>query len=150
MDFPELRKLVRELDALEGRRAVARVRAEALVPILEGYLGDRNGHGTSLQWVADRLDQDGIPAARGGGWSRVQVLRMLHPEVYHSANKRLDDLRRRVATYREDMPDHPYTALWSDALERAEVQQAASLEAAKALGVRLRALVLIEPEDTIL
>src|SRR6476646_3158550 len=60
--------------AVAARQEKARVRASDLAPIVQelqaaGY--------ESLRAIAAALDNRGIPAARGGNWSAVQVARLL-------------------------------------------------------------------------
>lgn len=63
--------------AAKGRLTLqeqARRRAADLAPILAEI---QAGGATSLQQIADALNARGIPAARGGSWSKTQVARML-------------------------------------------------------------------------
>ena len=61
------------LAALEKRRKAARQRAEDLAPII----AELRAHGvTSLGGIAASLNARGVPAARGGKWTAVQVQRL--------------------------------------------------------------------------
>jgi DNA invertase Pin-like site-specific DNA recombinase len=61
------------LASLEARRKVAEQRAQDLAPILAEF---RAQGVTSLRKVADFLNARGVPAARGGKWTAVQVGRL--------------------------------------------------------------------------
>jgi hypothetical protein len=59
--------------ALEARRKAARQRAEDLKPIIS----ELRAHGiTSLNGMAASLNARGVPAARGGKWTAIQVQRL--------------------------------------------------------------------------
>lgn len=65
----------------KGNRASAKVRSEAaqrrasdLLPVIDAIKADG---AVSLRRIAAGLNQRGIPAARGGQWSAVQVARVL-------------------------------------------------------------------------
>ena len=63
--------------AAKGRATLheqAERRAAALAPIIAEI---RAFGATSLQQIADALNARGIPAARGGSWSKTQVARVL-------------------------------------------------------------------------
>jgi DNA invertase Pin-like site-specific DNA recombinase len=60
-----------------ARAAAARARAADILPVIHS-LWARGV--TTLQGVADQLNERGIPAARGGNWSPVQVSRVLAQE----------------------------------------------------------------------
>ena len=61
------------LAALETRRKAARQRAEDLRPII----AELRAHGvTSLGGIAASLNARGVPAARGGKWTAIQVQRL--------------------------------------------------------------------------
>jgi DNA invertase Pin-like site-specific DNA recombinase len=58
----------------EANRAKAEQRAADLAPVIKELQADG---ATSLQAIADGLNERGIPAARGGQWSSPQVMRVL-------------------------------------------------------------------------
>ena len=61
------------LNALEARRRAARQRAEDLEPIIS----ELRAHGiTTLGGMAAALNARGVPAARGGKWTAIQVQRL--------------------------------------------------------------------------
>jgi DNA invertase Pin-like site-specific DNA recombinase len=57
-----------------ARATLARVRAADVLPVIHAIRAD--GVAT-LQGIAETLNEHGIPAARGGSWSPVQVSRVL-------------------------------------------------------------------------
>ena len=57
-----------------ARRAKAQARASDLAPVVKGL---QAAGFESLRAIAAGLDERGIPAARGGKWSAVQVARLL-------------------------------------------------------------------------
>lgn len=66
--------------AMEGSKISARVRgekaqkrAEDLMPIIRSL----KAQGRSLAQIAQKLNQRGIPAARGGKWQAAQVMRVM-------------------------------------------------------------------------
>ncbi len=68
--------------AAKGTRQSAAVRQESaarrrgdLLPVIDGLRGKG---AISLRAIADGLNRAGLPAARGGQWSAVQVKRILH------------------------------------------------------------------------
>ena len=56
------------------RQAQAAQRAADVMPVVKEL---QAGGATSLRAIAAGLDERGIPAARGGKWSAVQVMRLL-------------------------------------------------------------------------
>ena len=56
------------------RRATAKKRAGDLLPVIESI---RAEGATSLREIASSLSERGVPAARGGEWSAIQVRRVL-------------------------------------------------------------------------
>jgi DNA invertase Pin-like site-specific DNA recombinase len=72
----DLRPYAKQASAASAtaRVAKARARAEDLAPVLEEL---RAAGAVSLRELADGLNARGIPAARGGSWSAVQVARVV-------------------------------------------------------------------------
>jgi len=62
------------LASVKVRRESAARRAADLLPIVQSIRSDGN---LSLRGIAAALNQRGVPSARGGGWSAVQVQRLL-------------------------------------------------------------------------
>ena len=71
--FAEIAAKGRE-SSIEARTAKAIKKAEDLLPVIEDI---RQGGATSLREIAAILNKRGIPTARGGEWSAVQVQRVL-------------------------------------------------------------------------
>ncbi len=46
--------------------------------------------GRSLRWIADRLNQDGIPTKKGKRWTKRQVHRIVHSPLYRGSLHWLD------------------------------------------------------------
>jgi DNA invertase Pin-like site-specific DNA recombinase len=57
-----------------ARATLARIRAADVLPVIHAIRADGV---VTLQGIAERLNERGIPAARGGSWSPVQVSRVL-------------------------------------------------------------------------
>jgi DNA invertase Pin-like site-specific DNA recombinase len=77
-------KKMREM-GVEAQRARAEAKAADLAPIIKELQAAGK---TSLRDIAAGLNEQGIPTARGGEWSAVQVMRML---------ERLDPFREEEA-----------------------------------------------------
>jgi DNA invertase Pin-like site-specific DNA recombinase len=59
--------------SIEARKTEAARRSKDLAPIIHGI---SISGATSLRQIADELNRRGIPAARGGAWTAVQVARV--------------------------------------------------------------------------
>lgn len=81
---------VRQLGGLSTRKGAARAWALGLVPVLTPIF---EGHwGRSYEGTARILNEEGVPARRGGKWSRTQVMRLIHIGSDHGVMPRAIDI----------------------------------------------------------
>lgn len=67
-------------DVLGGRLVINEAEAVVVRRICEW-----RRRGRSLNWIADRLNQEGIPTKLGKRWSKRQVFRIVHNPLYRGA-----------------------------------------------------------------
>jgi hypothetical protein len=88
----DLRPYTKQASAASAtaRAAKARARAEDLAHVIEEL---RAAGAVSLRALAEGLNARGIPAARGGRWSAVQVARVVERDRSTECRRKTDTLR---------------------------------------------------------